>query len=445
MVYNQLEVFKYEGRRIDMGKKHKYTKKQNITGNDVDSSAYQKDTTSSITQQNEYGNIGSTTNIQKQYVPIALSSLIAIIISTGISMLSGVWILQDRLSDIKVSIATIERDISDLKEDHSELVELKKQINENDGVLDQIDEINNKLNISLYEVDSESDLAASLNAMISKKEITTVALPLASSVCIGIDSDGNKHFADDAIGQTILLTYKEDENDVYFLGQFNENYRWDGYCITNVYNPNSHLIGICESNFSDGTRLNYKSIITTDLTTWDFADKECKDGEFIGENIVYGNIESKSKNFTNTNMKSYDIFCVDDLLDGENKIIIKYYCGKTRDGKYNDDTGNAYFVSYFEPGTFKTDSNEQIVKTIYQGKFVDGQFCDDSYNAWYITREIDTGYMYFKGGFRNNTVNKRDSSKEEFKNPLSFEDIKGYLIKYGYEDYLSNFYINYDT
>lgn len=33
----------------------------------------------------------------------------------------------------------------------------------------------------------------------------------------------------------VILVYTEDDKDVFFMGKFNDNYHWDGYCITNVY------------------------------------------------------------------------------------------------------------------------------------------------------------------------------------------------------------------
>lgn len=359
------------------------------------------------------------------------------------------------LGGIEKSIQSLSKDIERLENNQNEnSTELKNEINaiktKNDdldntvnldgGILDRLGDIEEKLNIGVFGTVPESDTTASLDTMISEKETATVGSSLSSSDCIGVDSDGNQHFAGDTIGQTLLLTYSEAGNDVYFLGQFNENYNWDGYCMLNVYNQDGNLVEICESDFSNGNRLNYKSIVTNDFDTWDFADKDCVDDYFIGENIVYTNIESRTKNFTNTNMKIYDMVSVDAFLSKQNAIVLQYYNGRSSGGEYNDNTGEAYIIKYFEPGTFGSNRSGRVIRTFYRGRFVDGELCDDSYNAWYITRSVDTGYMYYKGCFRDNEVNRRDPGKEEFKNPLSFNDVKGLLTEYGYEDYLSGFY-----
>lgn len=69
----------------------------------------------------------------------------------------------------------------------------------------------------------------------------------------------------------------------------------------------------------------------------------------------------------------------------------------------------------FEDGT---------VKTLYQGNFVDGKFNDHTGNAWYIVKEKDTKYMYAKGNFENNTCIEND---EAYKNPIDLTRINEIL------------------
>ena len=96
-----------------------------------------------------------------------------------------------------------------------------------------------------------------------------------------------------------------------------------------------------------------------------------------------------------------------------------YYAGETSDGLYNDTTGNAYLVKYFENG---------LTKTIYKGNFVDGQFNDETGKAWYIVKEEDTEYMYYKGIFHNGSPEIKTG---EFKNSITLEFIGNILEKEG--------------
>ncbi len=90
------------------------------------------------------------------------------------------------------------------------------------------------------------------------------------------DIEGVSYVSDELIGQIILLSYAEGDKEVYFLGTYNENYHWDGYCVTNSYNADGTLYGICESQFDNGERINYISFY-----------KE-------GDDFIYGNRQKKA-------------------------------------------------------------------------------------------------------------------------------------------------------
>lgn len=92
---------------------------------------------------------------------------------------------------------------------------------------------------------------------IVENDVTTVTSGITSATKIGTDADGKVYMANDLIDTRVILFYKEEDKEVFFLGQYNENYHWDGYCMTNVYNADGSLFGISESNFVDGERRDY--------------------------------------------------------------------------------------------------------------------------------------------------------------------------------------------
>lgn len=166
----------------------------------------------------------------------------------------------------------------------------------------------------------------------------------------------------------IPLSYQEEDKEVYFLGQYNENYHWDGYCVTNSYNADGTLYGICESNFDDGKRLDYISFYQCGENEWIYANRQLIEGENVGVTINYYIDDNKEKNFTAANVQITDILYADSYIENEDKVITKYYTGNTVNNLFNDYTGNAYEVKYDKDGT---------VRMLYVGRFKDG-YCNDS-------------------------------------------------------------------
>lgn len=104
------------------------------------------------------------------------------------------------------------------------------------------------------------------NISIKDNDISQVATPLEPEMVIGKDLNGNEYIAEELVNKTILLSYydKEDDKIVYFLGQYNKEYHWDGYCVTNSYYTDGTFHGVCESNFYNGKRLDYETILLLD-------------------------------------------------------------------------------------------------------------------------------------------------------------------------------------
>lgn len=66
---------------------------------------------------------------------------------------------------------------------------------------------------------------------IVENDVTTVTSGIASATKIGTDADGKVYMANDLIDMRVILFYKEEDKEVFFLGQYNENYHWDRYLV----------------------------------------------------------------------------------------------------------------------------------------------------------------------------------------------------------------------
>lgn len=272
--------------------------------------------------------------------------------------------------------------------------------NEVDGINEKLDEITGALNISSITVASGIDSVVGNLSVVDNNNSTSTSA-LEPTTVIGTDVDGKTYIAKDLINETILLVCTEEDKEVYFLGKYNEDYHWDGFCITNSYYLDGSLYGICESNFDDGTRLDYKSIVRSEecSNTWIYSDKICEHESNSGINKTYSLQYTNVKNFTNTNVRITDILNTDQFVEKTEPVLLRYYSGNSIDGVYNDTSGDAFLVI--------NDEGSGNVKTIYQGKFKDGTFDDDSGNAWDIaySSEYDT-YVYNIGTFKNgNAIN----------------------------------------
>ena len=84
-----------------------------------------------------------------------------------------------------------------------------------------------------------------------------------------------------------------------------------------------------------------------------------------------------------------------------------------------NDSGNSYLIKFDKDG---------YVKTLYVGNFVDGKYKDETGNAWGISRNDEGGphYMYSKGKYEENSC----ADKQDFKNYLTLDQINEYIKGY---------------
>lgn len=301
----------------------------------------------------------------------------------------------DKLND-KLNECLKKDEISNLTTDVSEM---REYLYSDDGVKDQLgefsdkmDKVTNLLNITAIKADVTTEEYIRSNVSIVDNDISNSTSSISPDTCIGTDSDGKVYIAKNLIDQTILLTYTEDDKEIYFLGQYNKNYHWNGYCVINTYDADGKLNGINESNFDDGNRLDYESYYLSDKQNeWIYTDRDCKKETNEGISIRYKSNFSKQKNFTATNVRVSDLIYIESMKEYDNKEILSYYMGKTSNGVYNDDSGNAYLVMY---------NSEGFVSVYYKGNFKDGDFEDE--NAIEIVLDESDNinkYFLYNGGF----------------------------------------------
>lgn len=251
-----------------------------------------------------------------------------------------------------------------------------------------------------------------------------------NSDVIAIDSEtGQEYTAEELTDQKILLSYKTDNKEYYFYGQYNENNQWDGNCITNVYEGNN-LISIMDAEYQNGEVKEYRQAIRISVSSgevWAISDRENKIDNITkqlyttGEtwNYFYNNCEY-IKAFDIDNVSNKDIIIVSDFKDYiiERTSLEGYYKGRTSDGLYNDETGTAYMVRYFKDGT---------IRLLYVGNFIDGFPYDISNNAWSIAYSDDGGYyVHNTQGFKKGNAIIRST------NPIDINEINNIISGYNF-------------
>lgn len=337
-----------------------------------------------------------------------LISVIGVVLSIIVASATATWAVHVALSDLQQEIAELRRDlsedISELRADvaalradvtnlQGDVGEIKTYLYGDGGVKEQLTTINTILN---YPVITASSEMVQLTASIEKNETGWVGSSITGESIVGHDADGHSYKVNELVNQTMLLSYQEDGRDAFFLGQYSEDYKWTGHCVTNAYDSEGFVYSVCEYNYDNGKRLDFKSLVYKENGDyWLFSDRKVDydNGVNIGMNAHYHFDYDKSKGFTKDTVKVSDILYVDSFMQLVNPVLIEYYVGNTSDGYFNDDSGEAYRVTY---------DNDGYVKTLYIGIFKNGVFNDSTGDAWEIEySEQDNLYYYMKGVFKN--------------------------------------------
>jgi len=306
--------------------------------------------------------------------------------------------VKSEINDLKIILegydtTDMKDDLEDIKDD---IVSVKGRIIALETTIPYI-KSNNGL------VLGSSSMASFMEQVIATDNVVPTTQSIPPTTCIGSDINGDDLMAKDYINSPLLFTYKEGNLDVIFFGTYNQNFNWDGYCVTNAYYPDGTLYSICESNFEDGIRLNYKTLYhpnPDDMDAWLLTNRKCITNSnesvvTIGTSISYKFNYNKTKNFTLENAQISDVKYIESFIELVNPVMTKYYSGKASGANADDDTGHAYEIIFNDDGT---------VKILYVGKFANGTFNDDTTNGWMIAySENENRYYYnnnctFTGG-----------------------------------------------
>lgn len=389
--------------------------------------------------------MGVATSLTATAIVEALGSMSVIrsIPERFISMEESVDLLTEKLDGILKFDETMSTDLEDITsqiadlrtetntkfdEYYDELSELKDYtINNIDELKQNIEKIDSRIFDLALKVSPTSSIENSIDQIsdsVKNEKFLNLAL-VENTEVIAVDSLTQKTYkTEELINQKLLISYTEGENqEIFFYGQYNKNNHWDGDCIINVY-ENDNLKLITEANYNDGEILNYKQVFTYTTTSnvdvWSISERErINDGENDynnGDSWNYYKVGEYRKDFEIDQVMPINILSVDEVKNSMTTHLEGYYHGNTKNGKYNDETGDAYLIKYFADGD---------IRTLYSGHFVDGKFNDTTNNAWYITKTEETDYMYYKGFFSEGvTGNNPDSYFEnEIDNPERIKDI----------------------
>lgn len=328
----------------------------------------------------------------------------------------GIFKLPDKVESIEKNIGKIDTNIEIINSD----IESERG---------RIDNIFTTMALSNTKVIYPTDVATSAlpNEIEEFKLETYASAPIWSSSGIVAKElkSGREYNAEELVGKKILIPYKENNQEVYFWGQYNEKLQWDGDCLINVY-LDGNLIISSLGTFDNGNRVKYEQIFVED-SEWIYA-KRVTDGQInSGDTWKYDKTVNYSQKIAFENPSEDDMVRPDILNNVLNERLIARYHGSTSNGKYNDESGNAYFIAF---------NDDNSVRTLYHGNFKDGKFSDKTGNAWYITCAENTDYMYFMGEFENNTALK--NGEYYFENPVKRETLDR-KVNLNYYDCVINF------
>lgn len=232
--------------------------------------------------------------------------------------------------------------------------------------------------------------------------------------------NGEKYSLDQLEEVKLFVPYIEDDKKIIFYGNYINN-KLNGNCIYNVY-KNDSLETILEATYNEGGLISYKKITSgitsAGVNTWNVSYRKNETIYNTGITLNYFKNNDLIIDFDFENATPDNILYVDNFHNKlkEKCILEGYYIGNTSDGYYNDNTGNALMLKFFDDST---------VRMLYHGNFKNGYPNDNTGNAWNIVRNKNTNYMYYKGYFKNgSTTNNKGFI---FENDLTIERINEIL------------------
>ena len=345
-----------------------------------------------------------------------VSSIIVYVIMNGAGLLNNIFNMDERFNNIDEQLESIELSIqTESKERKEGDKEIRNQI----------------YNLLLADKVRANDLFE----RIISEEYNGINRPsgqntnlVATSVVAYNKETEEEYTVEQLADLKLLLPYVSNNQEIIFYGQFNEVGQWDGECVLNVYEEDE-LVLITDAEYEDGSLLSSKQVFSYELqsgeSVWALSDRIYENGIGIGNTHLYAWEHGYTKDFTLDDVTVKDVLHAEEFISSLEPRLAAYYSGDISDGYFNDDSGDAYMVYFFEDGT---------VRLLYSGRFKDGTFDDDTGEAWYIVKEENTDYMYYKGNFENGAED-HSSITELGHPPLTLEEIEAYIgdREYGVE------------
>ena len=319
---------------------------------------------------------------------------------------------ENRANDLE-RIKKMEQQVTEM---NVKLAVLEENTRSMDETLKSIQEILNTVAVMKL-IPTEAATSAIMQEQTVVKSAYVLSAPTWNeATIIAIDQEtGQEYTAKELVGQKLLLPYTEGNQKIVFYGSFNENNQWHGDCIINVYAGNNLQL-VTEANYDNGVVTDYRQVMpyvtSAGNKVWSVSNRTSEENWNSGESWNYYREKEYAMGFEFESITENEVVTIETMEDFIDTDLEGYYVGNTADGKYNDDSGDAYMVKYASDGT---------VKTLYKGGVHDGRFHDLTGNAWYISQKEDGEYLYYQGEFKDGDAKKKDD--KEVINPFSLEQI----------------------
>lgn len=317
----------------------------------------------------------------------------------GILVAAVWWLIHDvpqSIQNLEASVLVINAQLENLYGNYSNLNSQVWSIN-----VSKISEghISNEVEPVILMASTELSTGMS-NAQIYNGNKENFAMDMSAferTAVIGKNIETQKEETKEDVENNPFIThYTENEEDVFFYGKYNENSRWDGKCIINRY-KDSKLTLIMEADYDNGVLINYKQVFkgknSSGQALWYISNRTVEGEKNSGETTTYFFYGDCEKKFDIQTIREKNILSVENFLETIPSTMEGYYSGYTSDGRYNDDSGDAYLVKYGPDGS---------VRLLYVGNIQNGVPHDSTGKAWAISwGYANDGYYYYQGIFTN--------------------------------------------
>lgn len=255
-------------------------------------------------------------------------------------------------------------------------------------------------------------------------------------------TDGDEYTVDEVGDRPLLIPYKEDGYEVFFLGHINEKGHWDGKCLLNSY-LDRKLVFANSVEYADGVEMNFEQYYVDD-DGLSFIDKKAvsakeiygQDTDSNGNQYVYQGstwtyrvFDPVEQCISMESPTSEQLYTLESLRKSNYSQPYKYYNGlssayvsSSGDRKVgaNDSLGISDYVEFYEDGT---------VRMAYHGKFKDTKPDDREGGSWEIVCDQDRGIGYrynfglFQSGRYDVTASKTAGYTKENLDALTMDQI----------------------